>query len=557
MLRSRLTIATVLLASVGFSVCLADVDPSVRTADMPDSWLVLYNLNDAESVLWATWYRQVRGIPLENVLGLDASTDEHLPDLATAQSQILGPVQNYLTANPQIEQRIMGIVVGYRLPGHFGAPPVIPNVGGYAIANALQDLTNTTTWEMNLDAPHMVPPYGVMPVGGRLTKATMSPGHYMTARIDAPTITKALNLTLRAMNVENGDGSLLDGMQVWFDFSDPVLPGDEWYWLRQAVENPDLDDVPWGSFDADTEQTPDDAVRFGTHDVQNWDDPRLFGAPTGPRVLAFNLNSWGATTVRSTQDEGGRYVPNAIEAGYAASIGATGEPQCCVAPFPDTLLAALREGWTLGESFYLANPYDDWMWILVGDPLLELPCWFAADAGTTGIVATTIDSAASCADQGGNDYCLALALTGPPTIEPRLSGVTRLVLQTADSVDAETVTTATVTCSVSPYNGGNITVTSDGTATVTVDLDALPDMDCCTIDFAGGITGSLRVRLLVGDVNVDGAVSSSDLASISQRLGMVVDGSNFLFDVNGDGSISAADDALAGQRTGRVGTVCP
>jgi hypothetical protein len=39
-------------------------------------------------------------------------------------------------------------------------------------------------------------------------------------------------------------------------------------------------------------------------------------------------------------------------------------------------LASLAQGWTLGEAFYLANPFDDLVWNLVGDPFLTLPNWF-------------------------------------------------------------------------------------------------------------------------------------------------------------------------------------
>lgn len=376
----RVLLSGTVVLAFAVSFAFADPDPTTRTADLPDSWLILYNLDDVESVAWAEWYQVERGIPAENMLGLYASGDEHLPNRSTAEAQIIDPVEDYFAAHPEIEARIMGFVLGYGLPGHFGSPPGAPGVGGFSIANALQDLTNTTTWEMNLDCPHMTPPYGCMPTGGRPTKATMIPGHYMTAQIQAPTLEAAQQLTLQAQHLEAvGLTTLLD-TYAWFDYVDPVIPGDEWYWLKRAVEDTDFQDVPWIVFDADVDQTPSDAFRFGTHDVSGWDDPRLFSTTTGPRVLAFNLNSWGATTLRSCHTEGGRYVPNALAAGYAAAIGATGEPYCCVAPFPDTLMGSLREGWTLGEAFYLANPYDDWMWTLVGDPFLRITYWFGEQA---------------------------------------------------------------------------------------------------------------------------------------------------------------------------------
>ena len=411
------TVATSFFLSI--PVALADVDPSDRTADLPDSWLVLFNLNSPDSVLWADWYQPERSIPAENMLGLDASTEEHLPDRATAEEQILTPVESFLDTHPDIDECVMGIVLGYDLPSHFGCPPIVPDVGGFSVANALQDLTNETIWEMNLDCPHMVPPYGMLPAGGRLTKATIIPRHYIVAQIDGASLGEVQVLTLRAKAIEDPEHFFSLDASVWYDYADSTLPDGEWYWLKVAVENADLADLPWQSFDADTEQTPNDAIRFGTHDVSGWYDTRLFGTPIGNRVLAFNMNSWGGTTVRSCTMDDGRYVPNALGAGYAASIGATGEPQCCVCPFPDTLLASLREGWTLGEAFYLANPYDDWMWTLLGDPFLTIPHWFGEIPALYGDL--DHDGSISLRDHAGFQACLTAS--GPegeadPVCEP-------------------------------------------------------------------------------------------------------------------------------------------
>ncbi len=356
-------------------VAVGQVPPADRTADMPDSWLVLYNINNADSIEWVNWYCQQWNIPAANVLGLDASLDEHLPNRAAAEQQIIGPVQALFAGDPAFETQIMGIILGFGLPSHFGQPPIIPDVGGYSIANALQDLSNTVTQEVNWECPHMVPPYGALPSGGRLTKASLLADHYLVAQIDGETIEEARLLTTRARWFMEASCTANEDAHVWYDYLDSAMPSGEWRWLKKAVQGEAFTDVPWAEFDADTQQTPNDAIRFGTHDLTGWDDGRLFGEPAGVRILAFNFNSWGATTVRSCSCDGARYVCNAIAAGYAAAIGATGEPQCCLCPFPDTLIASLREGWTLGEAFYLANPYDDWMWTVLGDPLLRLPCW--------------------------------------------------------------------------------------------------------------------------------------------------------------------------------------
>jgi len=380
----------ILLAAVACSMSLATsasaIDPAQRTADMPDSWLVLYNLNDSISVAWASWYQGQRAIPSQNMLGLNASTFEHLNTLQEVQDQIITPVRDLLVNDAQFEQSIMGIILGYHLPGHYGSIPNFPGTGGYSVADALQDMFDDTLspvnqFGTNLDNPHV---FGnILPAGGRLTKATMQPNRYMVARIDAPSFATARALTERAKALADAEATLF-GQNVCYDFFDPDFPSQshEWFWLRSAVEAPELASVPWTEFDIDDQAAPGlpwkDAFRFGVFKVLGWSAADFASANPGSRVLAYHLNSFGSVTTRNTITDGGVYVPNAIEAdpGYAAAIGSTGEPNTLVAPFPDTLLASLAQGWTLGEAFYLANPFDDLVWNLVGDPFLTLPNWF-------------------------------------------------------------------------------------------------------------------------------------------------------------------------------------
>lgn len=372
-------------AAVFMSAPALAVQPDQRLASMPDSWLVLYNTNSPDSIAWAEWYRLQWGVPTDHLLGLDASLDEHLPDLESVQAQIVAPVRDLLDSDPELEESVMGILLGYDLPGHYHHPPLCPSVGGFSVSDALQDMYDDDLCpalqkESNFDNPHY---FGnILPPDGRLTKAAMTPGKYMVARIDGPTVADAMALTDRAKVLGNPLHSLA-GESIWFDYYDPVFPSssDEWYWLKSGVESPELSDLPWMEFDIDAVDAvphPDnDAFRFAIYRLFDWSGMDFVSSEAGSRVLAFHFNSFGAVTVRSTTAEGGLFVPNALAEGYAAAIGATGEPQCCIAPFPDTLLASLREGWTLGEAYYLANSHDDWMWTLVADPFLQLPNWFS------------------------------------------------------------------------------------------------------------------------------------------------------------------------------------
>ncbi|MFQ5429535.1 MAG: TIGR03790 family protein [Phycisphaerae bacterium] len=485
------------------------VTPVDRTADMPDSWLLLYNLNSPQSRSWAAWYQLQRGIPDGNKVGLNASLNEHLDTLTEVQDQIITPVRDLLANDPALEQRIMGIILGFDLPGHYGSPPLNPGTGGFSIADALQDMNDDALPAAlqkndNLDNPHFVG--SILPPGGRLTKATMAPNHYMVAHIDAPTWLDALAITQKALVIEDPN-HYIDGENIFYDFEDNAFPApnNEWFWLRAATEASQLADLPWAEFDMATavpgNLPPGDAFRFSVYKLWGWTVDDFTSASPGSRVLGFHFNSYGAVTLRSTTAEGACYVPNALAAGYAAAIGATGEPQCCVAPFPDTLLEALRQGWTLGEAYYLANPYNDWMWTLVGDPLLRLPNGFDP----------------------------------PPVISPGDGDINGD--GTVDGLDIQLFTDVFL---------GNV---SDPTQMAAADLDASGAVDADDVFLMTGplVYASLNPDELkgTGDTNGDGSVDGLDIVAF---VDMLMNGTaglplqvRWAADMNRDGAIATDD----------------
>ena len=131
-----------------------------------------------------------------------------------------------------------------------------------------------------------------------------------------------------------------------------------------------------------------------------------------------------------------------------------------------------------------------------------------------------------------------------------------MAVQTVDPVQAGS-TTATASCAREVY-AGSVVVTCDGTTTVTVDLGPLPNEDCCTIDFEGGIVDSVAVMRLTGDADGDGVVSTADISSTTQRLGIALDGSDPWYDVDRDGGITTGDVSFVTQRLDSVAPMpCP
>ncbi len=363
-----------------------EVPPYLRTAEMPDSWLVLYNANSSDSVQWKTWYLGQWDIPEDNALALDVDPSAERIQRDVFEDDIYFAVYDYLTNNPPVASRVMGIIVGYRVPGSFYVDDNTPaqnGGGGWSVSNKLALLSPGDVGWYKKECPHwFVPTFG--PGDARVTKATLAANYYLTARIDAPTLADAEELTTRARAITSGAIPMTGDDWLYYDYDDPGSPGgDQWDILRLTINDwitsgpPEL--YPWLVFESDgaaADPIPHCALMFSYYRLTGWQDADWSGAPTGPRILGFALNSFGATTVRSTTDLGGRFVPNALVNGhFAAAIGATAEPYVLTAPYPGTIVWCLSEGRTLGEAFFHSNRYTGWMWEVVADPLLRVPTW--------------------------------------------------------------------------------------------------------------------------------------------------------------------------------------
>jgi uncharacterized protein (TIGR03790 family) len=374
--------------TVSINVTAAVITAANRTADLPDSWLVLYNLNSADSITWKNWYIAQWGIPAANTLGLNADANLERITKTEMINTIFTPVVNHLNANPTLKAKVMGILVGYRVPGNFYTDANVPTLqggGGWSVSSRLQkldpSLLDIPRWPANA---HDFNAY-FAPNTNRLNKSELASNVYITARIDAPTLADAQSLTTRARAISTSSSALPSNEWIYIDYDDVGSPGgNEWTGLRLAFEDLDFNTpawkYPWKIFVSDgssEEPTPNSAFQFSYYNLTGWQNADWSGSASGTKILGYAMNSWGATTVRSTTDHSGRYVPNVLfNGGYAGAIGSTGEPYLSSIPKADTVLWCLAEGWTMGEAVFQATPDHAWMWELVGDPLLRIPSWF-------------------------------------------------------------------------------------------------------------------------------------------------------------------------------------
>lgn len=374
------------------------LDPK-RTADSPDSWLVLFNRNDEESRAWALWYLAGWGIPITNSLGLDVPGDEKI-HVDVYVERIRDPIRAFLqhnrstiAAQPQYNRTIMGIIVGFRVPGVFYvteplAAPRVHGGGGYSVTNALANLAVVSgptrlpwgTWQIFPTTPnkHYRKPEETgqsrtKPDKAGINRQNLGAGLYMTARLDGPTLEDVKRLSSFTEITMSSGGLRKSGENFnppglfYHDAVDPTLG----VWDDLVEAQAALPELPWRPFDSDTEGTPDAVFRASWHRITGWNQ-RIWDQ-TGPRLLAIDHNSFGATTVRSTTAHGSRFVPVALfQGGYLAAVGSSAEPLQDTLPDLTVLLTHLIHGERLGVAFFMANPHVNWMWELVGDPLLTI-----------------------------------------------------------------------------------------------------------------------------------------------------------------------------------------
>jgi hypothetical protein len=267
----------------------AGVPATERTADLPDSWLVLYNANDADSITWVNWYIAQWGIPAENTLGLDVSGDERIHTDVFADD-IFDAVTAHLAGDPDLDAKVMGILVGYGVPGNTyldDTHPPMQGGGGWSISSNLIDL-NSATWYRRTNPHHFAATYQTP--HDRLTKATLTAGFYVTGRIDAPTLADAQALTTRARDITLATDALPASESIYYDYADPgAAGGDEWQPLENLVADDDFQDAvryPFLAFESETDATPACAARLSYYRITGWQSVNWGGRHLGPASSA-------------------------------------------------------------------------------------------------------------------------------------------------------------------------------------------------------------------------------------------------------------------------------
>jgi hypothetical protein len=194
-----------------------------------------------------------------------------------------------------------------------------------------------------------------------------------------------------------------------------------------------------------------------------------------------------------------------------------------------------------------------------GNPPFSTPLAFLRSALPREAPVAT--AAASRKNHGSGNFDIPLPLTGTAGIEcpqRRCDGDYTIVVTFPANVlvagtPQATVTSGTGTIGSGGVSNGGAVATSGNVVTIPLTNVANAQTIQVTLNNVDGSNNvTIPMRILVGDVNGNGAVSASDISLVKASAGQPVDANNFRADVNPNGSINATDVSLVKSRAGTV-----
>jgi hypothetical protein len=150
-------------------------------------------------------------------------------------------------------------------------------------------------------------------------------------------------------------------------------------------------------------------------------------------------------------------------------------------------------------------------------------------------------------------FDIPLPLTGNVGVECRTGQTYQMIIDFPTTVTVQSASVTSGTGMVSSFSGS-------GTSQITVNLTGVTDAQRITMTLHGVNNGTttgdvpISMGVLVGDVNGNALVNSSDVSLTKAQSGQPVTTSNFREDVNASGTISSTDVAIV---KSEVGTALP
>ena len=356
----------------------------------PEATVVVYNINDPDSVELAAYYAARRGIAQGHIFGLDCSLNEEI-SRDDFNRTIADPFRKKMISAgwwrmnaakgdevTSTSIRFLAIIRGVPLkiapdsysgyePSHTLLHPMMAKRNDASVDSELA----------SIGLPDFTPSGAITnPYCGRFTQILDEPGFpglLLPARLDAPTpamVRRMIDDSLQAEKEGLWGWAYVDARGIKSGSSNSsYIEGDIWlrrlvYDLRRQGMPTIFDDNP-ETFSGDFPIT-DAAIYYGWY-VGDIDGPFVKeDFQFKPGAIAVHLHSYSASSLRSTT----RYwCAPLIVHGAAATLGNVYEPFLTFTANFSIFQDRLMTGLTLAESAWMSQRVVSWAGVVIGDPL--------------------------------------------------------------------------------------------------------------------------------------------------------------------------------------------
>lgn len=358
-----------------------------------EATLVLFNASDPGSRELAEFYRSARGIPADNLIGLETPHSEEITR-GEYDATLAGPLRRELMVRGlwMATRDLLNRTIVYASKVRFlavirGLPLKIrhestPYSGDAVVQEAPYGSVNAASVDSELAVLGLFSPQisGILanPFAGE-GEGTPPPWLLMVSRLDGPTIPVVKDLITSTLRAEE------EGLKGWA-YTDlrgtterGYVRGEEW--IRRVGDLLGRNGIPVIT-DTLPETLPpgfpvtDAAGYYGWY-AENLDGPfAMPGFRFVPGAVAVHLHSFSASSLRNPSTG---WTAPLIVRGACASVGNVYEPYLPFTANLGTLCSSLLSGKTLAESHARSLAALSWMNVCVGDPLYRPYAWFTKD----------------------------------------------------------------------------------------------------------------------------------------------------------------------------------
>jgi len=360
---------------------------SGRAEIAPSTTVVVANRKVPAGVELAKTFMRHRGIPDQNLILLDLSTEEAITWSQYSET-LLNPLRAQLLAAGLLTGQSSGqLAAGQDARGRREyLPTAVPKLGWIVLMHGvplkiqpsgikapgaskqgLQGDQACVDSELALLATVNLDPDGAKP-NPWFQQRTLAPTDaaevIRTARLDGPTPADVLRALQGAWRAE---AQGLRG-RAYVDLGGPYPDGDTWFKLAAEL-------TQQLGFPTDIESTRQQFGAKARADAPafylGWYSQKAegrFALPSvqlAPGAIALHLHSYSAGTLRF--DSAG-WTPWLVKQGAAHTSGNVYEPYLALTLRPDLLIQGIQQGMTVGEAAWYATPAISWQGTILGDP---------------------------------------------------------------------------------------------------------------------------------------------------------------------------------------------